>query len=197
MAGKTTVAVTEQEYRDIIQTLASGGAGFRPKKSVAVALMVEANLGLRIEDVLALKLSDMILDGDHRRLNITEQKTGKRRTFTVPTALYQVLQDYAMDNNIKRDELIFPFTERYVQKYLKLACEYLSDSETADHYRLIGTHSFRKFFAQDIYEKNGRDIMLVQKLLQHSSVAVTQKYLLSSQKALNTAIENHVNIISI
>ena len=41
----------------------------------------------------------------------------------------------------------------------------------------ISTHSFRKLYAMKMYEASGHDIHLVSKLLQHSSIACTQRYL--------------------
>jgi len=59
-----------------------------------MALIVEANMGLRISDILKLKLSDIVKDGDRHRLNIREQKTKKERFFTVLTEAYQHLKIY-------------------------------------------------------------------------------------------------------
>ena len=77
------------------------------------------------------------------------------------------------------------FTERQIQKHLKLVCDFLG-------YQGISTHSFRKFFATEIYKANGYNVALVQKLLQHSSTAVTQRYIGIQQKELEAAIENHL-----
>lgn len=49
----------------------------KPNKKIATALTLEANLGLRISDILQLRLSAIIRDGDRYRLNIVEQKTKK------------------------------------------------------------------------------------------------------------------------
>lgn len=54
--------------------------------------MLEATLGLRLGDILILKLDSFIRDRDHYRLDITEQKTGKYRGFTVPTEVYTFIQ---------------------------------------------------------------------------------------------------------
>jgi integrase len=40
--------------------------------------VLEGNLGLRISDILKLRPCDIVRDGDRYRLEITEQKTGKR-----------------------------------------------------------------------------------------------------------------------
>ncbi len=188
MANKTTVAITQEQYKELIETMKTGGVGFRPNNTIATALVLEANLGLRIEDILNLKLEDIILDGKRFRLNIIEKKTGKERKFTVPVAIYNYIRVYAADNNIKENEPLFPIGERAVQKYLAKVADYL-------RYENIGTHSFRKFFATEIYLNNNYNIVLVQQLLQHSSVAVTQKYIGITSEMQEKALMEHINLI--
>lgn len=55
----------------------------------------------------------------------------------------------------------------------------------------ISTHSFRKFFATNQYENNNNNIELVKELLNHSSIATTQKYIRVSQQAINNASKNY------
>ena len=188
MANKTTVALTQEQYTEIITTIRKGGAGFRPNDRIATCLVLEANLGLRIEDILRLRLSDIVKDGARYRLDITEKKTQKKRTFTVPFMIYQFMQIYCLENNISEDDIMFPITERAVQKHLQKVTDYLE-------YENIGTHSFRKFFATEIYKDNDYNIVLVQKLLQHSSVAVTQRYIGISGKEVEEALQKHINLL--
>lgn len=84
MANKKTRALTVEEYNQIIDTMRTGFTGCRPNDRIATALIIEANLGIRISDILNLKLSDIIKEGSRYRLNIIEQKTKKSRNFTVP-----------------------------------------------------------------------------------------------------------------
>ena len=81
--NKRTVALTTEQYKEIIQTTKNGFTGWRPNERVALALMLEGNLGIRVSDVVKLRLSDIVQDGERYRLSITEQKTGKARTFTL------------------------------------------------------------------------------------------------------------------
>jgi len=185
--NKSTVALTVEQYKEIIQTMREGFSGCRSNDRIATALILEANLGLRISDILKLRLSDIVKDGDRYRLSIVEQKTKKARTFTVPLALYQFIRCYCLDNGIPSDRVIFPITARAVQKQLKLVCDYLGIQG-------IATHSFRKFYATEIYKNNDYNIVLVQKLLQHSSAAVTQRYIGIQQQELEQAIENHLRL---
>lgn len=182
MANKKTVALTRDQVTEIITAMRSGGAGFRKNDAIATALLMEANLGLRIEDVLQLQLKDIVRDGARYRLDIVEQKTKKKRTFTVPLSLYQFIRLYCQDNQITDEDRIFHMGERNVQKYLQKVVEYLGYEDC------IGTHSFRKFFATEIYRENGCDIALVQQLLQHSSVATTQRYI-GVEKRIDDALE--------
>ena len=83
---------------------------------------------------------------------------------------------------------MFPITTRAIQKQLSLACKYLG-------YDGISTHSFRKWYATEIYKNNGFDIALVQRLLQHSSAAVTQCYIGIEPQRIEKAIERHAELI--
>lgn len=188
MANKKTIALTREQYIEIIKTMREGFLNCRPNNKIATALMLEANLGLRIGDIIKLKLNDIVKDGDRYRLDIVEQKTQKQRTFTVPIDLLNYIRQYCIDNNIKSNELIFPIQKRVIQKHLKAVCDYLG-------YEGISTHSFRKFFATQIYVNNDYNVILVQQLLQHSSPAITQKYIGISSKQIETALQNNLNLI--
>lgn len=79
-------------------------------------------------------------------------------------------------------------TERAISKHLKLVCEYLGLEG-------IGTHSFRKRFATNVYLDNNYNIELVRQLLQHSSVNTTQRYIGIGSQVLEEAIQNNVCLI--
>jgi len=186
--NKKTTALTTEQYKNIITSMKEGGCGFRPNERIATALVLEGNLGIRISDIVKLRLSDIVNDGGRYRLAITEQKTGKQRVFTVPLVIYQYMENYCLRNNIGRSELMFPLTTRAIQKQLAIVCEYLG-------YEGISTHSFRKWYATEIYRNNGYDIALVQRLLQHSSAAVTQRYIGIEPQRIEKAIEGHAELI--
>ena len=186
--NKKTVALTTEQYKAIITTMKEGSGFFRPNERVATALVLEGNLGLRISDIVKLRLCDIVNDGGRYRLSIVEQKTGKQRVFTVPLVIQQYIENYCLRNRIGRTERIFPITAREVQKVLARVCDYLG-------YEGVSTHSFRKWYATEIYKKNGYDIDLVQRLLQHSSAAVTQRYIGIEPERIEQAIEGHTQLI--
>ena len=191
--NKKTRALTTQEYKLIISTIREGytsieGRRVKQNNRLATLLVIQSNLGLRISDILKLKLDDIVRDGERFRLDIIEQKTQKARTFTVPLEIYNYIKMYCLENNIKSSATIFPITERAIQKQLKIVSEFLKLDN-------ISTHSFRKYFATQIYVNNNYNIALVKELLQHSSIAITQKYIGISSKEIEEALNKHIQLL--
>lgn len=192
MPNKKTRALTQEEYYLVIETIRTGfttskGVRIKPNKKVMVAAVIQANLGLRISDVMNLKLTDIVRDGTRYRLDITEMKTGKRREFTVPFEVYSYIQGYMLDMGIKPTQPLFDISIRAVQKHLRIVAEYLGLEG-------IGTHSFRKFFCTSIYNENRFNIELCRVLMQHSNTAVTQRYLGIQPQLIEQALNNHIKL---
>lgn len=192
MANKKTRALTEEEFYLIIQTINIGfidldGRKIKPNMRIATALTLQANLGLRIGDIVNLRLSDIVKDGNRFKLDILEQKTKKKRGFTVPTEIYTYIQSYALENSIRPTQRLFDITVRQVQKHLQITVEHLGLEN-------VGTHSFRKFFAVSHYNNSGYNVELVRTLLQHSTTSVTQHYLSVSPKLVEDALAKHIKI---
>ena len=189
MANKKTRTLTKEEYKIIIETLKSNfeyeGKVFRTNDRIATALVLQANLGLRIGDILKLRLNDIIKDGNRYRLNIKEEKTDKERVFTVPTEVYNYIKMYCLENNIRPSAKIIDITERAIQKQLKIVCDYLGIEG-------ISTHSFRKYFATQIYINSNYNIALVKELLQHSNTSITQRYIGIGSQEIEKALSDHI-----
>ena len=76
--------------------------------------------------------------------------------------------------------------------FLDVACIALDN----EHFFPEGnTVSFRKWYATEIYKNNGYDITLVQRLLQHSSAAITQRYIGIEPQRIEEAIEGHAQLL--
>lgn len=189
MKGGTKI-ITKEQFVEIIQTIRNGFLTCKPNERVAMALILEGNIGIRISDVVQFTLNNIIKEDGQYRLSLIEQKTKKKRTFIIPEELVQYIRQYCIDNNIKSNEIIIPLTPRAIQKHLRLACDYLGNE-----YKNVSTHSFRKFFANNLYYNNGEDILLVKEALQHSSVETTQRYLGVSSKKLEQALKNNFTLI--
>lgn len=192
MANKKTRALSREEFEKVIYTIRTGfttatGEKIRPNVRIATALTLQGNLGIRIGDIVKFRLSDIIFESGRYRLDIIEEKTGKARTFTVPTEIYIFLQNYALENNIKPKSRLFNITVRAVQKHLQKVCEYLGLEN-------VSTHSCRKFFANEIYKNSDYNLHLVNLLLAHSSIETTKFYLSLDSKQVETALQNHIII---
>ena len=190
--NKRTVALTDQQYTCIITAIKGGfccdGREYKPNERIATALTLEANLGMRISDILQLHYCDIIKDGERYRLNIQEIKTGKKRVFTVPEEIREYIDEYRLKHHMTEQQRLFDLSERQIQKHLKAACDYLEIDG-------VSTHSFRKYFATQIYINNGYNIELVRQLLQHSSTAVTQRYIGIQPQEVEQALQNHIKLI--
>lgn len=192
MGAYTTLAVNKDDYNRIIDTIQNGytgkdGVKHRPAPHMVACLVIQANLGCRIGDILHLSLSSLVSDGDHYRLDIVEQKTGKARRHQVPEAVYSYIRAYCAENGINPEWRIFQFSERAVQKALKAVTEYLDIPQTS-------THSFRKFAGQQIYKNSGHDIEATREFYQHGSVTTTQTYIACSSERLTQAINKSINL---
>lgn len=190
MANKKTRPISREELELIIKTINTGfttasGQRVLPNSRVSMALLVQANIGLRIGDIVKLSLSSIVYEAGRYRLDIVEEKTKKPRTFTIPAEIYTFLQTYALERGIRPTARLFDIQVRAIQNHLKLTCDHLGLSGVA-------THSFRKFFAMSIYNDSGYNVELVRTLLQHSTIAVTQHYLSVEPALVEQALQKHI-----
>lgn len=189
--NKRCVALSDEQYRESIRLLREGfvleGKIIKPNPRIATVAVLQASLGLRLGDVLQLNMRSFIKESGRWKLNIKEQKTGKVRDFTVPVEVYSFIQDYAINMGISNTAKLFDISERQVERHLN---KVFSKMELP--LRNYGSHSYRKYFASRIYLENEMNIELVRVLLQHSSVAVTQRYIGLSQKTVEDALAKTV-----
>lgn len=190
MGSYTTRSLSNEEYNKLIKTIRVGyiykNIKHRPNDQIADILVLEANLGCRIGDIIALTTDSIILDGDIYKLNITEQKTGKKRTFIVPKPIKDFIDHFCIARNVTSGRL-FDIEAPAVWKQLRAATAYLGMKD-------ISTHSMRKKIANDLYESTGHDIEAVCSFLQHSSINVTRTYIRRSDEQLEKAITASVSI---
>lgn len=183
--------ISTDEYNLIIDTIRDGfthnGVEYKPNDRIATILVLQANLGLRVGDTVNMKLDNIKKHSDGYKLDICEEKTSKHRTFTVPMEIYNFILNYCIENSIGKTLRIFPITVRAVQKHLKSVSDYLGLED-------IGSHSFRKYFATEIYKDSNYNMALVQKLLQHSDMRTTQRYIDMDNGEVERALTNHIRL---
>lgn len=187
-----TRPLTVGEYRKIIELIINGFTyiqdgtekTFRPNSKLALALQLQASLGLRIGDVLELKETNF----KGGKLELREDKTNKLQYRDVNLSILNAVNTYVLTNGIAKDDKLFNrLSVRAVQKSLKIVTNYLGLEN-------VSTHSFRKLYAVTVYETNNNNIELVKELLNHTSIATTQRYIRVSQQAINKA-SKEINFI--
>lgn len=185
MGAFTTATITKEQFTKLTETIRNGYANHKPNPTIATVLTLQANLGMRIGDIMHMSLSSIIKDGNFYRLDVIEEKTGKKRAYIVPDEVYSFINSYCLENKISPNRRLFQLTERAIQKAIKSAAEYLGLEN-------VSTHSFRKFAASRIYEVSGYDIEVTREFLQHASVGTTQKYIKRTRPQLEAAILSSV-----
>lgn len=185
--NKRCVALTEEQYNRSIELLRNGfmldGKLVKPNERIATIEVLQATLGLRLGDTLKLRMSSFVKDGTRYRLDIKEQKTNKVRNFTVAMEVYSFIQSYAISRGIGFEAKLFDISERQVERHLN---KVFTKMELP--LRQYGSHSYRKYFSTQVYISNDYNIELVRVLLQHSSIATTQRYLSIGSKQVENAL---------
>ena len=143
------------------------------------------NSGLRISDILKLKIKDV---KNKQYIEIKEQKTGKCRKFLITNSYKTLLKEYINDKN--EDEWLFPSQRgkraiSRIQAYriINLACEKAGITSR------IGTHTLRKTFAYHFYKQN-KDVALLQNILNHSTPSITLRYIGINQDIIDKNFKN-------
>lgn len=142
--------------------------------------------GLRVSELVALKMRDVHFD--KQIISIKEGKGRKDRNISVSKFaldyLEQYIQGYRRSNKGKNSPYIFlnrdgkPVSRNYFFKQVK---KYAAE---ANINKSISPHTLRHCFATHLIE-NGADLLLVSRMLGHSSLETTQIYThLSSQRIL-------------
>ena len=143
------------------------------------------NSGLRISDILKLKVQDV---KNKSYIELIEQKTGKYKRFPITNSFKSELQDYVKKR--KSEEWLFTSQRgnnhiSRVQAYriLRNVCEKVEITSK------IGTHTLRKTFGYHFYQKN-HDIALLQCIFNHSNPSVTLRYIGINQDMIDESLNS-------
>jgi integrase len=145
--------------------------------------VVGINAGLRISDLLNLTVGDVAEEGKTKikvkdRIVLREQKTGKTKNFPIGKSSAKVLTDYLSSRpNCKPDAPLFPSRKGggpigRIQAYKILNAAARKVGIPGQ----IGTHTLRKTWGYHAY-RAGYDLALIQQILNHSSQAITLRYI--------------------
>lgn len=157
-----------------------------------ILLLLGFNSGLRISDIIKLRVGD--IDYDHFR--IREKKTKKWQEIYINENTADELAAFITRYELKRSEYLFtsrqtdkntkkkkPITTTRAYQIIKNEIEPLFDVET------VGTHTLRKTFGYMYYQKT-HDIAMLMALFNHSSEEITLAYIGVTQDAKNDVRRN-------
>lgn len=136
------------------------------------------NTGLRISDILPLKVRDIFVNNVEFRdyLVLKEKKTKKEKKIKLNDALRKRIQPYVNENNLTSEDYLFPSRKGAhigrIQAYRVL-------KEAADLVGIenFGTHSLRKTWGYWTYKMSKYNIGLIMDTFNHSSQSITLRYI--------------------
>lgn len=151
---------------------------------------VGINTGLRISDIVNLKIKD-VLNSDRTmktHIDIIEEKTNKKKRFKINNGLVEELRQYT--SNMDFEDYIFQ-SRKGINKPITRVQAYRILNSSAKKIGLeeIGTHTLRKTFGYHFY-KQTMDIALLQELFNHSAPSVTLRYIGINQDEIDNAYDN-------
>lgn len=187
---KEVQPIRDTKKIDAMKSIMRGESNYRDLLLFTLGI----NTGLRISDILALKWSSFLNDGKllktKDQLNVVEIKTKKVKTFVINKSVAEALKLYydSLDSANSEDPV---FSSRKSDngspRPLSRVGAWMLLNRYAHMVGLndgIGTHTLRKTFGYHLY-KRGVNLEYIQKMLNHSSPAITLRYIGITQEQLN------------
>ena len=147
---------------------------------------IGTNCGLRISDILRLNVSDV---RNKAYIQIVEKKTGKFKKFPINAKLKPLIDEFVKGRRDKEPLFLSHWKHRLDRStayyMIKDACKRAGLEEK------IGTHSLRKTFGYHHY-KQFKDIVILQKIFNHSSPQITMRYIGIEQDQIDDSCKNFV-----
>lgn len=141
-------------------------------------LVMLMNTNLRVSDGIDLKVSD-VADGKKikEHISLTEKKTRKYKKIRINESLSDAIKEFIKQESPSPEDYLFKsrkgdnhISRQQAHKILADAADWIGLKES------VSAHSLRKTWAYHAI-KNGTDINLLSEALNHSSQAITRKYI--------------------
>lgn len=165
------VKVPEEEKKaftsDEVDTVRSNCDGLYERALVETLL----SSGLRVAELCSLKTAD--IDFAKLTVYVKNGKGGKDRTTFITPVARKYLLSYIDNNKHKSD---YVFTTKYGSKYTPYGIRKTTEKLSKKCGFRVHPHRFRRTLATDLARK-GMPIQEIQRLLGHSSISVTRKYI--------------------
>lgn len=142
------------------------------------------NWGLRISDILSLNVKDV---KNKNNVVLRERKTGKNKKIPINSKLKSIIDEFIKYRH--EDEPLF--LSKNNNRMERTQCYRIINSacQNVGINLRVGTHTLRKTFGYHYYKKF-KDIVMLQKILNHSTPEITLRYIGIEQET----IENSYNM---
>lgn len=151
------------------------------------------NNGLRVGDLLKLKVSDVERLKPGQTITIREGKTGKENILMVNKAVHKAIKNFLEEMQSDLDAYLFasqkgrgPLTLQAVNAMIKRWAKAINLREN------YGAHTLRKTFGYIQRTKFGVGFEVLAKRYNHSSPAVTMRYLGITPDEVNECLMNDI-----
>lgn len=151
----------------------------KDKRVIGLYITLGINTGLRISDLLRLRWEEL----RNESVSFREKKTNKKKVVKFNDHVKAALRQFNETSGyvfISRKKSLY--TIQSINRILKQV--FKSELRT----RRISSHSLRKAFGRELYERNGQSekvLTYLSELFNHSSQAITRRYLGIRQEELN------------
>ncbi|QXM06036.1 site-specific integrase [Crassaminicella indica] len=143
------------------------------------------NTGLRISDLLKLKVSDV---RNRTHILLQEKKTGKEKRFLINNQLRKDFEVYI--KNMRDAEYLFQSRKGKNKPISRVqAYRILNNAAKAVGINEVGTHTLRKTFGYWHYQIY-KDVAILQDIFNHSAPSVTLRYIGINQDIKDKTIED-------
>ncbi|WP_158232911.1 tyrosine-type recombinase/integrase [Sporosarcina sp. P2] len=178
VTDRKKVSLTEEEIFQLVDSV--------EKPLLRMAILFMAKSGLRVNEVVMLKLSGV--DFETNIIYVVEGKGGKYREVPIAESLRTELIKYVEQIREADSEYFFAtkktgrLSAQYINRELKIASEVLGWD------KIITNHTMRRSFATNLLKK-GVNIVTIQHLLGHASLRTTSIYLNIVDLDLRNAVD--------
>lgn len=150
-----------------------------------IMFMIGTNTGLRIGDILKLKVRDF---KNKDCLIIREQKTSQTKEVPINPDLKKAMKYYIEDKDL--NDYILP-SQKNPMKPIQRNRAYTILKEVGEVFNVehIGTHTMRKTFGYHFYHQNNKDVSLLMTIFNHSDQHVTLRYIGVTSDLCKTALK--------
>ncbi|MCD8501940.1 MAG: site-specific integrase [Bacillaceae bacterium] len=142
------------------------------------------NTGLRISDLLPLRVSDV---RDQTHIILKETKTRKRKRFLINVGLRETIEEYI--DGKQEGEYLFPSKKTDLPLQRVQAYKILNTAAKKVGMKEFGTHSMRKTFGFWHYSIH-KNVALLQDIFNHSSPEITLRYIGINQDIVDKSLEH-------